>query len=127
MWETITPKIGGVTLDDGSKVAGRQKIDGGPSVLYDAVAVLPSAAGAALLAKDAAAKDFVSDAFGHCKYIGVGKAAKPLFDAARIDDLDDGCVLLAKAGDGHGFIATCGKLRYWPREMTVDLDAAAVR
>ena len=38
--------------DDGRQVLG-QKVGGGPSVLYDAVAVVPSAAGAELLAGDA--------------------------------------------------------------------------
>jgi catalase len=45
VWEVVAPKIGGVTLDDGTKVAAKQKIDGGPSVLFDAVAVLPSEEG----------------------------------------------------------------------------------
>ena len=53
-----------------------QKIDGGPSVLYDAVVVLASADGAALLASDAAAKDFVTDAHAHCKFIGHAASAR---------------------------------------------------
>ena len=128
VWEVIAPKIGGVTLDDGTAVAAKQKIDGGPSVLYDAVAILPSAAGVKMLAQDAASKDFVSDAFGHCKFIGYGKNAKPLFDEARVPPaLDDGFVALTKPKDAKAFVATCAKLRFWPREMTVDLDAASVR
>ena len=124
LWEVVAPKIGGVTLDDGTAVAAKQKIDGGPSVLFDAVAVLPSRAGAAMLAMDAAAKDFVSDAFGHCKFIGIGADAKPLFDAARVpSDLDDGCLALAKPKDAKAFVTACRDLRYWPRELQVDLDA----
>ena len=70
----------------------------------------------------------MSDAFGHCKFIGYGKNAKPLFDEARIPPaLDDGFVALAKPKDAKAFVATCAKLRFWPREMTVDLDAASVR
>ncbi|MDO7841957.1 catalase [Sphingomonas immobilis] len=125
VWEVIAPKIGGVTLDDGTAVAAKQKIDGGPSVLYDAVAVLPSAAGAALLAKDAAAKDFCADAFGHCKFIGFSAEAAALFDAARIPEMDAGFVQLAKAKDAKAFVATCRALRFWDRERKVDLDAAA--
>ena len=123
VWEVIAPKIGGVTLDDGSAVAAKQKIDGGPSILFDAVAVMPSADGAALLAKDAAAKDFCADAFGHCKFIGFTADAAALFDAARVPEMDDGFVELAKAKDAKAFVATCRALRYWPREMAVDLDA----
>lgn len=126
VWEVIAPKIGGVVLDNGDAVAAKQKIDGGPSVLYDAVAVLPSAEGAALLAQDAAAKDFVSDAFAHCKFIGVGADAEPLFAAARIPpELDEGCLALGSGKDAKAFVAACAPLRFWPREATVDLDAMA--
>jgi catalase len=126
VWEVVAPKIGGVTLDDGTKVAAKQKIDGGPSVLFDAVAVLPSEEGAAMLAKDAASKDFVADAFGHCKFIGYSDAATTLFDAARVPEIDGGFVALSKGKDAKGFVATCRKLRFWPREMNVDLDAASL-
>ena len=128
VWEVVAPKIGGVTLDDGTAVAAKQKIDGGPSVLFDAVAVLPSAEGVQMLAQDGASKDFVSDAFGHCKFIGVGANAKPLFDEARLPpELDDGFLPLAKAKDAQAFVMVCRALRFWPREMLVDLDAASVR
>ena len=123
VWEVVAPKIGGVALDDGVKVAAKQKIDGGPSVLFDAVAVLPSAKGAALLAGDAAAKDFVADAFGHCKFIGYSEAAKALFDAARVPEMDEGFIALTKKADAKAFIQTCRELRFWAREMKVDLDA----
>ncbi|HYI41578.1 MAG TPA: catalase [Allosphingosinicella sp.] len=128
VWEVIAPKIGGVVLSDGTAVAAKHKIDGGPSVLFDAVAILPSSEGAALLAGDAAAKDFVSDAYGHCKYIGHNSEAKALFAEARVPpELDEGFVALKKAGNAKAFVATCARLRYWPREMEVDLDAASVR
>jgi len=55
-YQVIAPKIGGVTLSDGTAVAANHKIDGGPSVLFDAVAVVVAEAGAAMLANDAAAK-----------------------------------------------------------------------
>jgi catalase len=128
VWEVIAPKIGGVVLDDGTAVAAKQKIDGGPSVLYDAVAILPSTEGAALLAGDAASKDFVSDAYGHCKFIGHNDAAKTLFAESRVPpELDAGFVALAKPKDAKSFVAQCAALRFWPREMEVDLDAASVR
>lgn len=127
MWEVVAPKIGGVTLDDGTKVAAKQKIDGGPSVLYDAVAVLPSEDGVAMLAKDATAKDFVADAFAHCKFIGHTAAAGQLFDAAGIPALDEGFIALTGAKDTKAFVAKCRDLRFWPRELEVDLDAAALK
>ena len=128
VWEVVAPKIGGVTLDDGTAVAAKQKIDGGPSVLFDAVAVLPSAAGAAMLAKDAAAKDFVADAYGHCKFIGYSKDAVTLFTEARVPPaLDEAFVQLEKAKDAKAFVEQCRKLRFWPRELTVDMDAASLK
>ncbi|MDT7532585.1 catalase [Sphingobium sp. SA2] len=124
VYEVIAPKIGGVTLSDGTAVAAKQKIDGGPSVLYDAVAVVASADGAALLAMDAAAKDFVTDAFAHCKFMGLTAEAQILFEKAGIaDDLDEGCLPLATAKDATSLLTACRGLRHWPREMTVDLDA----
>jgi catalase len=124
--EVIAPKISGVILSDGSLAPAKQKIDGGPSVLYDAVAILASDAGVALLARDGAAKDFVNDAFGHCKFIAYSAAVATLFDKVGLtDSLDAGCVALAKSKDAAAFIETCGQLRYWPRELEVDLDAKA--
>ena len=113
-----------VALSDGTRVAAKHKIDGGPSILFDAVAILVSADGAAMLARDAAAKDFVTDAFAHCKFIGIGMDAEAIFVAAGIaEDLDEACPPLGKAADASAFIEACRALRFWPRELTVDLDA----
>jgi catalase len=65
--EVVVPKIAGATLSDGTLVPAKQKIDGGPSVLYDAVVLLLSAEGAETIKTHAPAKDFMSDAFAHCK------------------------------------------------------------
>ncbi len=124
VYEVVAPEIGGVTLSDGTAVAAKQKIDGGPSVLFDAVAVVASEEGAALLAIDAAAKDFVTDAFAHCKYIGLTAEAQALFEKAGIaNDLDEACLPLATAKDAGAFLTACRALRHWPRELAVDLDA----
>jgi catalase len=123
-WEVIAPKIGGVTLSDRKKVAAKQKIDGGPSVLYDAVALVVSEKGAALLAKDAPTKDFINDAFAHCKFIGYSVAANALFQAAGVrDKLDRGFVALKDQKDADKFIKACRDLRFWDREKAADVDA----
>jgi catalase len=125
VWEVVAPKIGGVTLADGTRVAARQKIDGGPSVLFDAVAVIVSDEGAAMLQGDAVTQDFVRDAFGHCKFIGLTRQAQPIFDKAGIADLlDDACIPLSSAKDAEGFVKAIAALRHWPRELKVDLDAS---
>jgi catalase len=126
VYEIIAPKVGGAKLDDGTLLAADQKVDGGPSILYDAVALVVSADGAKLLSKDKTAKDFVSDAFGHLKFIGYSAEAKPFLAKAGIadEDMDDGVIVLTE-GNAMAFVKTCGALRLWEREMETDLDAAA--
>lgn len=117
----IAPRIAGVKTSDGKRVPVDEKIAGGPSVLFDAVALLPSQEGVQLLASDAASKGFVADAFAHCKFIGYGAAAMPLLEAAGIAKaLDGGCVTLASDADAKAFVAACGKLRFWEREPKVN-------
>jgi catalase len=126
VYEVVAPKIGGVTLSDGTAVAAKQKIDGGPSVLFDAVVILASEQGGELIATDAASRDFVCDAFGHCKFIGFTAAVMPLFTKAGLaDDLDEACIELTAPGDAAGFVKACRALRHWDREMKVDMDARA--
>lgn len=114
--EIVAPKIGGVKASDGSWIAAAQKIDGGPSVLYDAVVLLPSADGAQVLAKEASARDFIADAFAHMKFIGYVAAAAPLFEKAGVpDNRDEGCIPLKDQNDCSTFVQACRKLRYWAR------------
>ncbi len=118
--ELVAPAIGGIDASDGERHPADQKIDGGPSVLYDAVVLLVSEAGAAKLAGDPAARDFVTDAFAHCKLIGYVDAARALFDATGLSAMiDDGFVLLDSADDAPGFIERCRALRHWDREQAL--------
>jgi catalase len=96
-------------------------------VLYDAVVLALSAEGAALLSKDKAAKDFVSDAFGHAKFIGYTPEAQPLLAKSGIapEDMDEGLIALDGAESVVPFLAACGQLRLWDRELKTDLDALA--
>jgi catalase len=119
--ELVAPQVGGVVTNDGELVPAHQKIDGGPSVLYDAIAILTSADGAALLATDAAAKDFVSDAHAHCKHIGYAPTAQALLDAAGVaNNIDDGYVALDAEVSLSTFIENCRTLRYWARTPNID-------
>ena len=118
MMEIVAPKVGGVEAADGSLVEGKQRIDGGPSVLYDAVAIVVSAAGAEKLSNQAAARDFVADAFSHCKFIAHVKDAQPLLDKAGVEP-DEGVIPLGNAADIGGFVESCRRLRLWAREPKV--------
>jgi catalase len=110
--------VEGVSLSDGSERAAQQKVNGGPSVLYDAVAILASTEGAAMLAQEATVRDFVSDAFAHAKFIAYVEAAKPLLDKAGVIP-DEGCVVLKNPSDAVSFLEACRKLRLWQREAKV--------
>ena len=120
MLKIVAPMVGGVEASDGSWLEADEKLDGGPSVLFDAVALLPSGQGAALLAKEPAARDFVADAFAHRKFIGYCVAAEPLLRKAGVlDERDAGFLPLDKADDAAAFVATCRKLRFWEREAAL--------
>ncbi|MFT0858843.1 catalase [Ancylobacter sp. G4_0304] len=120
--ELVAPKVGGVETADGTKVVAKHMIDGGPSVLFDAVALLLSPEGAERLVGEAAARDFIADAFAHCKFIGFTPAAVPLLaKAGVVPDADEGLIALDGNASVAGFIETCRKLRLWAREENVKL------
>ena len=91
--EVVAAKVGGATASDGSLVSADQKLDGAPSVLYDAVVIAASEQGAADLTGSPAARDFVSDAYAHGKFIGYTAPTMALFSACGLDHrIDDGFV-----------------------------------
>ena len=121
MHEIVAPEIGGVTDSAGTHHEAGQKVDGGPSVLYDAVAVIPSKEGAERLAREATARDFVTDAFAHLKLIGYTPASMALLEKAGIaEDLDEGCLSLDGDVTPAAFVEACRVLRHWAREPVVD-------
>ncbi|WP_265442546.1 catalase [Flexivirga meconopsidis] len=116
--ELIAPKVGGVTLSDGTKQPADQLLKGAPSVLYDAVALIPSADGADQLSRDPAAKDFVNDAFNMYKFIGVGADSAPLFEAVGLEDrLDEACPTVGTPAQAKSFVASLKALRFWERPV----------
>jgi catalase len=120
--EVVAPKVGGVEAADGSWIVAHHMIDGGPSVLFDAVALLLSAEGAERLTGEAAARDFVADAFAHCKFIGFTTDATPLLQKAGVDpEADEGLIALDDPKSVTGFIEFCRKLRLRARESSVKL------
>ncbi len=111
----VAPAVGGVELADGSLLEADEKIDGGPSVLYDAVAVIGGDEGLAALAGHPAARDFVADAFAHAKYVGHSPVATRLFTSAGVE-ADEGFFALETAADVEPFLEACRSLRLWARE-----------
>ena len=117
----VAEKIGGAELSDGKILPADQRIDGGPSSLFDAVAILASEEGAARLAGMSAAQDFVRDAFSHLKTIAFTDNLEGLFTKAGLarEDLDDACIPLSKRADAGRFVDAAANGKYWPREPKV--------
>jgi catalase len=117
LFELVAPKIGGALAADGTQVPADHMILGGPSVIFDAVVVAPGAAAIATLLAEAAAVNWIRDAFAHCKVIGVVGAATPLLEAAQVKP-DAGVIeLTAKSVDA--FVTAAAEGRIWDREVTV--------
>ncbi|MNV36955.1 Catalase C [compost metagenome] len=95
-------------------------------MLFDAVALLPSDPGLEDLLKEATARDFVADAFQHCKFIGYSDVALPLLEKAGIaEDVDEGVLELSGGTTVASFVEELGKLRVWGREPSVKLGSAS--
>ncbi|WP_375289092.1 catalase [Qipengyuania sp.] len=118
MAEIIAPHVSGAKLSDGSMMKADQKIDGGPSVVYDAVAVVMSEASAKRYNTDKPSIDFVNDAFAHAKFVAYVPAVQPLFETAGVWNwMDDGFVDVSDGkNSAKSFIGKCGQLRFWDRE-----------
>jgi catalase len=110
--KVVATKINGTKLSDGSLVKADGQLAGTPSQIFDAVAVVLSAKGTANLLNEAAAIQWVMDAFGHLKAIGYTTDAQPLLNKAHVVP-DAGIVEISKA-----FVKAAAK-RYFDREASL--------
>ncbi len=115
----VAPTVEGITDSEGSAIDVAEKIDGGPSVLFDAVAVIVAPDEVASIAALPGARDFVSDAHAHKKFVAYSAAATDVFVAAGVEadgaagyqELDN----TRKAADS--FIEMCRHVRAWDRDI----------
>ncbi|MDP3560627.1 MAG: catalase [Legionellaceae bacterium] len=110
----ISPHISGIRLSDGTTVPGQEKIGGGPSVLYDAIALLlpnPASLNEIDLHK---VEEFINDAYWDAKVIGYSQEILPLFKKLNLK-VDKGMQLLSGKDSSQSFLALCTQLRYWAR------------
>ncbi|ATG34314.1 MULTISPECIES: catalase [Phaeobacter] len=113
----VAPQIFGAKLSDGTTKPADEKIDGGPSVLFDAVALVFSEGAGSEMANNKPSQDFLSDAFAHAKFIAWTDAAMPLIETVGLSDkIDDGMMKIDGENVGD-FLRACEKLRFWERKM----------
>ncbi|MGN7724659.1 catalase [Luteimonas sp. 22616] len=110
----VAPKVGGATLSDRRKLPADGQLAGTPSVVFDAVALVLSDAAGKRLAGEAAAVDFVRDAFGHLKAIAADAGAQAVLKAGGVAK-DAGVV---DTGDAKAFVKAA-MTRQWDREPKV--------
>ncbi|MES2925139.1 MAG: catalase, partial [Verrucomicrobiota bacterium] len=111
----IAPKIGGATGADGVHVEVDFALSGGPSIFFDTVILLVSEGASPELVAEAAAVNWVRDAFGHLKVIGHAPGAQPLLDAASVVP-DDGICPIPDRKSIATYIAAAKAGRRWERE-----------
>ena len=107
---TIAPKVGPQKLKGGTLTADGQ-LDGAPSVLFDAVAMILSPDEAERLSSNAAALGFVMDAYAHLKAIGHCDGSRVILQRAGITP-DAGVVPYAD-------LPEAARQRYWDREAVL--------
>jgi catalase len=110
----VAPHKHGVTLSDGTPAPVDFTIDTGPSILFDAVAVLLTPERAAALSTQAAAKHFVADAFNHLKAMAIDEGGLQLMVAAGIN----ADAFVFDSGDVQPFLDSATH-RLWQREAMV--------
>jgi catalase len=124
--ELVATRIGGARAATGELVPVHHAVQGGPSVIFDAVAVLPGPGSLAELLAEPTAIAWVNDAFIHCKVIATVGDATPLLTAARV--VPDAGVIDLGDGDGIAPFITAAKAgRIWSRELaTTPLQPATM-
>jgi len=112
--KVVAPRVGGIKLADGSAQAVDGQLAGTPSVMFDAVAVLLSAPAAKALAAEAAASDFVRDAYGHLKALAFDAGGQHLLQACGVQP-GAGVVAVTSIAE----FLSAAKTRQWDRERSV--------
>ena len=114
----VAPRVAIATkLNPALPAADYYQLAGGPSVLFDAVAVVLGDDAGQRLSQKAAAVSWVHDAFAHLKVIGHTEGAQALLQAAGVKP-DDGVIELTGKKAAR-FAETAAAGRIWAREPAV--------
>jgi catalase len=114
MVKLIALKVGGVTDSAGTVWAADGALAASPSVLFEAVAILGSAAGDMVLADDDDAVSFAIDANRHLKAIGL--ADVPLLAGKANIKESSGIVQLEGSKSSEQFLKAARQGKIWERE-----------
>lgn len=106
----VAPKVGGIAVKGGTLKADG-KLDGSPSVMFDAVASVLMPAEAEKLSKQGAAVQWFMDAYGHCKTIAHCNGTKVILEKAGVEP-DEGVVPNEK-------LLEVGPARHFAREPKI--------
>ncbi len=115
----VAPTVQGVADSARNVLEIAEKIDGGPSVLFDAVAIVVTENGAHELSGMPAARDFVTDADAHMKYVAYTDSAMALFTAAGVSpgDSEGYAIVDGTKKSATAFIRACREVRAWARSV----------
>ncbi|GAC1330073.1 MAG: catalase [Beijerinckiaceae bacterium] len=117
LFEIVAPKVGGVKTAAGGKLPADHGLTGGSSIFFDAVVLAASTEGCKMLINEAAAVNWLRDAFGHLKVIGYTPQSLPLLEEARIaDKIDQGVIEMSKKAAIATFINAAKEYKIWARE-----------
>jgi catalase len=114
----IAPKVGGVTDSQGALVEADFPLSAAPSVFFDAAVILTSEDAMSELVEQAAAVEWVSNAFAHLKVLGHSPSAQSLLDRAGVKR-DNGIVAIPNDKAVTTFLATAKGGRIWDREPSL--------
>ncbi len=116
----IAPTVGMVTkVMPDLPPENAYQLAGGPSVLFDAVAIVVPEKTGQMMSKHAAAVAWVHDAFAHLKVIGHTDGAAALLQAAGVE-ADEGVLALSSA-KGASFAQLAASGRIWKRASEVQV------
>ena len=113
----VCRKAGGVVMGDKTKLAADHALSGTPSILFDGVFLLTSESGASELREEAAAIDWVRDAFGHLKVIGFNGPSASILDKAGLTGMfDEGVIKFEDVKGIQTYLTAAKQQRIWDRE-----------
>jgi catalase len=115
-FEIIAPTIEGIISKNEKVILVNHILEGAPSALFDAVALLPSAQGLKKISHLPSLHSFLKDAFNHQKFIAYSKEAAPLMAEMGIDEKrDEGLICVGTVEKIKHFLSLCKALRHWGR------------